>query len=57
MAEVAGRRPEMRRAAARSGELRRNALDPAKARRELGWTPATGLSEGLAATIHWLREV
>ena len=57
MAEVAGRRPDLQRAAARSGELRRNALDPAKARRELGWTPRTGLSKGLAATIRWLREV
>ncbi|OLC07132.1 MAG: UDP-glucose 4-epimerase [Gemmatimonadetes bacterium 13_1_40CM_70_11] len=56
MAEAAGRRPELRRAPARAGELRRNALDPAKAKRELGWTPRTSLPEGLAATIRWLRE-
>ncbi len=62
MAEAAGgaggrgRRPDLRRAPARAGELRRNALDPAKAKAELGWTPRTSLPEGLAATIRWLRE-
>ena len=56
MAEAAGRRPDVRRAGARAGELRRNALDPAKAKRELGWMPDTGLPDGLAATIRWLRE-
>jgi UDP-glucose 4-epimerase len=56
MAAAAGRSLEVRRAPARAGELQRNALDPSKGQRELGWTPRTNLQEGLAATIHWLRE-
>ena len=32
-------------------------LDSAKARRELGWTPAWGLDAGLRATVGWFREV
>src|SRR5207302_870302 len=56
MAEAAGRRPDVRRAPARAGELQRNSLDPAKAKRELGWMPRTGLPEGLASTLRWLKE-
>jgi UDP-glucose 4-epimerase len=40
----------------RPGELRRNALDNAKARRHLGWEPRTSLEEGLRLTIDHLRE-
>jgi UDP-glucose 4-epimerase len=35
------------------GEQRRSVLDPAKAARELGWTPRTGLAEGLRITYDW----
>src|SRR5437660_7035204 len=56
MAEAAGRRLEVQRAPARAGELQRNALDPGKAKRELGWVPGTTLPAGLAATIGWLKE-
>jgi len=38
------------------GEQRRSVLDPAKAARELGWTPRTGLADGLQATWNWFRE-
>ena len=56
MAEAAGRRLDVQRAPARAGELQRNALDPGKAKRELGWVPGTTLPAGLAATIGWLKE-
>jgi UDP-glucose 4-epimerase len=34
----------------RPGEQRRSCLDPSRARRLLGWSPAVGLPEGLART-------
>ena len=37
----------------RPGHDRRYALDFAKARRELGWTPQTTLEEGLKQTVEW----
>jgi UDP-glucose 4-epimerase len=37
-------------APARLGELRRSVLDVSLAARELGWTPQTGLADGLART-------
>jgi UDP-glucose 4-epimerase len=42
-------------APARTGELQAIALDAGKAGDELGWLPATGLEEGLARTVEWLR--
>ena len=39
----------------RIGELARSALDPSRARDVLGWSPATGLDEGAAATLAWFR--
>lgn len=39
----------------RPGHDRRYALDSAKLRNELRWSPAIGLSEGLASTIEWYR--
>jgi UDP-glucose 4-epimerase len=35
----------------RPGEARRSCLDAGRARRELGWEPATSLRDGLAATL------
>ncbi len=35
---------------------RRYAMDAAKAERELGWKPARGFEEGLAATVRWYVE-
>ena len=36
---------------ARPGDLRANALDPARAKLHLGWAPWTSLEEGVAATL------
>jgi UDP-glucose 4-epimerase len=49
LAQVAGRRAEVRRAPARPGELRHSALDTRRLRR-LGWRPQVALAEGLART-------
>jgi UDP-glucose 4-epimerase len=46
------REPEF--AEPRPGELQRSVLDPALARRELGWEPAHSLDEGLAETWAWI---
>jgi len=51
MAAVAGVDRPAERAAARPGELRRNALDPGRAAIHLGWRPWTGLAEGAAAVL------
>jgi UDP-glucose 4-epimerase len=40
----------------RAGELERSCMDPSRAREQLGWRPAIGLEEGLAATYHALSE-
>lgn len=37
------------------GDLRRSALDPSVAERELGWKPWTQLEEGLRQTVEWLK--
>lgn len=37
------------------GEQRRSVLDPAKAARELGWTPRTRFEEGLRTTYDWFK--
>jgi UDP-glucose 4-epimerase len=44
-------------AAPRSGELQAIALDATKAHRELGWTPAVDLLDGIERTVQWLRTV
>ena len=36
-----------------AGEQHRSVLDASKAARELGWTPRTGLAEGLQITYDW----
>jgi UDP-glucose 4-epimerase len=40
----------------RPGELRHNAVDPARAADVLGWRPWTSLEEGLATTVAWTRD-
>ena len=37
----------------RPGHDRRYAIDPAKTRRELGWTPRHNFDEGLETTVRW----
>jgi UDP-glucose 4-epimerase len=39
----------------RPGEVRRIAVDPSRARKELGWEPRVGLAEGLERTLGSLR--
>ncbi|HKW41776.1 MAG TPA: NAD-dependent epimerase/dehydratase family protein [Gemmatimonadales bacterium] len=53
----AGRAPAVRHAAARPGELRRNALAVDKAARVLGWRPQTTLAEGLRVTVHAMHAI
>ena len=38
------------------GDVRRTSADTARARRDLGWRPRTGLRDGLAAQLAWARE-
>lgn len=45
--------PEIRNEA--TGEIRRQYLSAAKARRVLGWTPAQTLEDGLERTVAWYR--
>jgi UDP-glucose 4-epimerase len=52
---AAGGRAEARHGPARPGEQRRSALDAARARRLLGWTPRVQLDEGLQRTFEALR--
>lgn len=47
--------PEPCFAPARTGELHEIALDPTKAKRDLGWEPAVDLVEGIDRTVRWLR--
>jgi UDP-glucose 4-epimerase len=41
---------------ARSGDVQRSVLDPARAARHLGWRAAVGVEEGLARTWAWFAE-
>ena len=55
MATTAHFKGRPRYGAQRPGDLRRNALDPAAAQKELGWRPWTSLEEGLKATVEAFR--
>jgi len=44
---------EVRKTAARRGEVRRNYADTSKAQRMLGWKAEVGLDEGLERTVDW----
>jgi UDP-glucose 4-epimerase len=46
---------ETRREPPRPGEVARSCLDPSRAARELGWSAATSLEDGLARTLDWVR--
>jgi len=47
---------ELRHAASRLGEVKRNFSDISKASRVLGWKPRVGLDRGLAYTVKWFME-
>ena len=53
---AAGTAVPVERAPARLGELQRSAVDNAKARAVLGWTPAKSLDEGLGETFRFFAE-
>jgi UDP-glucose 4-epimerase len=55
ISEVAGYQLDPVFAPARPGELLRGALAPARARRDLGWTPATSLADGIASVYRWIE--
>jgi UDP-glucose 4-epimerase len=55
MARLAGFKGHARYDTPRAGELRRNALDPARAAIHLGWKPWTSLDEGLALTFEHFK--
>jgi dTDP-glucose 4,6-dehydratase len=40
----------------RQGQDSRYALDDTATRARLGWAPTTGLSDGLRATVEWVRQ-
>ena len=44
---------EVRKTAARRGEVRRNYADTSKAKRMLGWRAEVGLDDGLRRTVDW----
>jgi len=52
---LTGRRPSVRREAARRGDQRYTSADTTKLQRHLGWKPRIGLDEGLARQIAWQR--
>jgi UDP-glucose 4-epimerase len=55
LAELAGYAGEPTYAGERTGELRHIAVDARRAAEVLDWKPATGLRDGLAATLEWVR--
>jgi UDP-glucuronate 4-epimerase len=50
---VAGRSLDVERTAAATGDVRRTKADVAKAKADLGWSPQTGLEEGMRAQWRW----
>jgi UDP-glucose 4-epimerase len=55
LARITGFRGSPLSAPERSGDLRRNALDPSLAEEVLGWRPWTHLEDGLGETISYMR--
>lgn len=54
--EVMGQRPQLQFAPPRPGELFRSALDVAKAKAVLGWTPEYLFEEGLEELVDWFKK-
>jgi UDP-glucuronate 4-epimerase len=57
LAALAGRSLEIRRHGRGHGDVRHTGADISRARRELGFEPATGLEEGLEAELEWTAAV
>lgn len=41
---------------ARDGDLRSSIVSPAKAKRDLGWTPRVAIAEGIGETVQWFAK-
>jgi nucleoside-diphosphate-sugar epimerase len=54
---VSGRRPVLRGDPVQKGDMRHTYADTSRARADLGFVPAVGLEEGLAAEHKWLTEI
>jgi UDP-glucose 4-epimerase len=52
---VLGRAVERRHLPGRAFDVPVNVLDPSLARKELGWSPAVALEDGIARTAEWMR--
>ena len=55
IARVTGERPEVEYVAGRSLDVPANVLNVTRVRDELGWSPRTGLAEGIERTWDWVR--
>jgi UDP-glucose 4-epimerase len=55
ISQAAGRAVEPAFAPPRPGELQRSALATERAKRELGWSPATPLADGVRAVYQWIE--
>ena len=55
VAQVVGRRLDVRREASQKGDMRNTYADTTRARRELGFAPQVSLPEGLEAEHRWLE--
>lgn len=53
--ELTGREARIDRRGDQAGDVRRTAADTTRARRSLGWSPATGLRDGLTRQVAWQR--
>ncbi len=53
--ELSGRRLDVVYDEAMAGDVRRTAADTTRIRRDLGWTPETGLDDGLRAQLDWVE--
>jgi UDP-glucose 4-epimerase len=54
---VSGCRPVLHGDSAQKGDMRHTYADTSRARADLGFAPAVGLEEGLAAELKWLTEI
>jgi UDP-glucuronate 4-epimerase len=55
VAELSGREVPVDRVGVQRGDVRRTCADTTRARQGLDWHPETGLREGLAAQVAWVR--